>query len=43
MAPNNLHYLNLGLTLDEPKDYQLIKKFFTILEKRERFYVFRNY
>jgi len=35
MAPNNLHHPNLGLTLDEPKDYQLIKKIFYNFRKKE--------
>lgn len=35
MAPDNLHYPNLGLTLDEKKDYYLIKKIFTKFRRNQ--------
>lgn len=35
MAPTNLHYPNLGLTLDEPNDYLLIKKIFNKFKDKE--------
>ena len=37
MAPENLNYPNLGLTLDEKKDYDLIKIiFFLSFGKEEK-------
>ncbi len=35
MAPINLHYPNLGLTLDETKDYLLIKNIFNKFKDKE--------
>ncbi len=35
MAPANLHYPNLGLTLDEPNDYLLIKNIFNKFKGKE--------
>ena len=35
MAPTNLHYPNLGLTLDEMDDYLLIKKIFNKFKSNE--------
>ena len=35
MAPNNLHYPNLGLTLDEGSDYFLIKNIFKKFKNKE--------
>ena len=35
MAPSNLHYPNLGLTLDENSDYLLIKNIFKRFKNKE--------
>jgi spore coat polysaccharide biosynthesis protein SpsF len=35
MAPSNLNYPNLGLTLDENRDYLLIKKIFKKFKNKE--------